>query len=116
MSDTTPLDDAQLADSVLPAGADPFVLFEEWFAAAQVGEINDLPYYRLIHPAQLETSGTMMLFAEVSEGSTVELFSGSDSSILHRAGRVAAAAANRLDECLHLLVVCNLAIDFVVLR
>jgi pyridoxamine 5'-phosphate oxidase len=41
MSTATPLDDAQLADSVLPAGADPFVLFEEWFAAAQVGEIND---------------------------------------------------------------------------
>jgi pyridoxamine 5'-phosphate oxidase len=38
---TTPLDDAQLADSVLPAGVDPFNLFEEWFAAAQVGEIND---------------------------------------------------------------------------
>jgi pyridoxamine 5'-phosphate oxidase len=37
----TPLDDAQLADSVLPAGADPFVLFEEWFAAALVGELND---------------------------------------------------------------------------
>ncbi len=41
MSDATPLDDAQLADSVLPAGGDPFDLFEEWFAAAQVGEIND---------------------------------------------------------------------------
>lgn len=41
MSDPVPLDDAQLADSVLPAGADPFVLFEEWFAAAQVGELND---------------------------------------------------------------------------
>ncbi|HEY6965188.1 MAG TPA: pyridoxamine 5'-phosphate oxidase [Erythrobacter sp.] len=41
MSDAVPLDDAQLADTVLPAGIDPFVLFEEWFAAAQVGEIND---------------------------------------------------------------------------
>jgi pyridoxamine 5'-phosphate oxidase len=41
MSDTAPLDDAQLADSVLPAGADPFDLFEEWFAAAHVSEIND---------------------------------------------------------------------------
>ena len=41
MSAATPLDDAQLADSVLPAGADPFVLFEDWFAAAQVGELND---------------------------------------------------------------------------
>ena len=38
---SAPLDDAQLADSVLPAGADPFALFEEWFAAAQVGELND---------------------------------------------------------------------------
>jgi pyridoxamine 5'-phosphate oxidase len=41
MSDTPPLDDAQLADSVLPVGVDPFELFEEWFAAAQVGELND---------------------------------------------------------------------------
>ncbi|KPF64057.1 pyridoxamine 5'-phosphate oxidase [Porphyrobacter sp. AAP60] len=41
MNEAAPLDDAQLADSVLPAGADPFDLFEEWFAAAQVGEIND---------------------------------------------------------------------------
>lgn len=35
------LDDAQLADSVLPAGADPFVLFGEWFAAAHTAELND---------------------------------------------------------------------------
>jgi pyridoxamine 5'-phosphate oxidase len=41
MSDTTPLDDAQLTESVLPAGADPFGLFEDWFAAAQMGEMND---------------------------------------------------------------------------
>lgn len=41
MSDATPLDDAQLADSVLPAGGDPFVLFDEWFAAAQGAELND---------------------------------------------------------------------------
>jgi pyridoxamine 5'-phosphate oxidase len=41
MSDATPLDDAQLADSVIPPGADPFVLFDEWFAAAQASEPND---------------------------------------------------------------------------
>lgn len=35
------LDDAQLADSVIAQGGDPFELFEEWFAAAQVGELND---------------------------------------------------------------------------
>ncbi len=36
-----PLDDAQLADSVIPAGADPFALFDEWFALAQSHEPND---------------------------------------------------------------------------
>ncbi|WP_086617720.1 pyridoxamine 5'-phosphate oxidase [Erythrobacter tepidarius] len=40
-SPVTPLDDAQLADSVIPAGADPFALFDEWFAAAQGAEPND---------------------------------------------------------------------------
>jgi len=41
MPGDTPLDDAQLADSVIPAGADPFALFDEWFAAAQASELND---------------------------------------------------------------------------
>lgn len=35
------LDDAQLADSVIPQEADPFALFDEWFAAAQASEPND---------------------------------------------------------------------------
>jgi len=35
------LDDAQLADSVIPQGAEPFALFEEWFAAAHASEPND---------------------------------------------------------------------------
>ncbi|MBI1404421.1 MAG: pyridoxamine 5'-phosphate oxidase [Porphyrobacter sp.] len=41
MPGETPLDDAQLADSVIPAGADPFALFDEWFAAAKASEPND---------------------------------------------------------------------------
>ena len=35
------LDESQLADSQIPAGADPFVLFDDWFAAAQESEPND---------------------------------------------------------------------------
>lgn len=35
------LDAAQLADSEIPAGVDPFALFGEWFAEAQAHEIND---------------------------------------------------------------------------
>ncbi|MBA3862552.1 MAG: pyridoxamine 5'-phosphate oxidase [Erythrobacter sp.] len=41
MSSAPSLDDAQLAASVLPAGADPFALFDEWFAAAHASEPND---------------------------------------------------------------------------
>lgn len=35
------LDDAQLADSVIPSSADPYALFEEWFALAKGSEPND---------------------------------------------------------------------------
>ncbi|MFW5633933.1 MAG: pyridoxamine 5'-phosphate oxidase [Erythrobacter sp.] len=38
---STGLDSAQLADSEIPAGADPFVLFAQWLAEAQQSEIND---------------------------------------------------------------------------
>ena len=41
MNDVPALNDAQLADSVIPARADPFALFDEWFAAAQGTEPND---------------------------------------------------------------------------
>jgi pyridoxamine 5'-phosphate oxidase len=41
MPDPAPLDDAQLADSMIPAGSDPFALFDEWFAAAAAAEPND---------------------------------------------------------------------------
>ena len=41
MSDSTALDDAQLADSQIPSDADPFMLFDNWFAQAREHEIND---------------------------------------------------------------------------
>ncbi|MGY6550801.1 MAG: pyridoxamine 5'-phosphate oxidase [Erythrobacter sp.] len=41
MSDSDALAASQLADSQIPAGADPFALFDEWFAAAQAAEPND---------------------------------------------------------------------------
>ncbi len=36
-----PLDGAQLAESAIPAGADPYALFDEWFARAKESEPND---------------------------------------------------------------------------
>lgn len=41
MNQPADLHPAQLADSAIPAGADPFALFEEWFALAQESEPND---------------------------------------------------------------------------
>jgi len=41
MTDLPGLDDAQLADSEIPADADPFELFDKWFALARESEPND---------------------------------------------------------------------------
>ena len=35
------LNSSQLADSAIPSGADPFALFDDWFAAARESEPND---------------------------------------------------------------------------
>ena len=41
MSHPDTLNQDQLADSAIPSGADPFALFDEWFALARESEIND---------------------------------------------------------------------------
>jgi len=41
VNNSNTLNEAQLADSVIPSGPDPYVLFDEWFAEAQANEIND---------------------------------------------------------------------------
>ena len=41
MNDLNALNDSQLAGSTIPAGADPFSLFDDWFAEAQKSEPND---------------------------------------------------------------------------
>lgn len=41
MNQPDALEASQLADSQIPAGSDPFALFDEWFAAAKASEPND---------------------------------------------------------------------------
>ena len=41
MTNPDTLNAAQLADSQIPSGAEPFALFDAWFAEAQASEIND---------------------------------------------------------------------------
>ena len=60
----------------------------------QVGSVDMMPYFRLIHPAMAGDDGRLDLFAEVAQGETLRLFAGSRGSIISRAGRVAAAATD----------------------
>lgn len=77
----------------LPAGAGEILSATTLFPlGVQVGFINMMPYYRLIHPAEALEDGSMVLFAEAAEGVKLHLFSGSQSSIVNRAGRVVSAA------------------------
>lgn len=41
MINSNTLNEAQLADSVIPSGSDPYALFDAWFAEAQSSEPND---------------------------------------------------------------------------
>ena len=41
MSESNTLDAAQLADSAIPTGSDPYALFDAWFAEAKASEPND---------------------------------------------------------------------------
>jgi pyridoxamine 5'-phosphate oxidase len=41
MSQSEPLNPAQLGDTLIPSGADPFALFDQWFAEARESEPND---------------------------------------------------------------------------
>jgi pyridoxamine 5'-phosphate oxidase len=41
MTDAAKLNEAQLADSVIPSGTDPYALFDAWFSEAKTAEPND---------------------------------------------------------------------------
>ncbi len=58
----------------------------------QMGEVNGVPYHRLIHPETTRPDGAMTLFAEVAPGTRLRLMQGSVDSLLTRAARVATAA------------------------
>ena len=57
MSDATGLDDAQLADSQIPSDADPFALFDLWFAKARENEINTAREAQPVRPSAKEKEG-----------------------------------------------------------
>ncbi|MEO1459363.1 MAG: FIST N-terminal domain-containing protein [Pseudomonadota bacterium] len=61
----------------------------------RLGDVGDVPFYLLAHPASLHADGGVELFAGVGEGERLELMTGSPESLATRAGRVARLAAQR---------------------
>jgi hypothetical protein len=59
----------------------------------QVGTLGDvLPLFRLAHPDSVTEEGGLTLFADIEEGEDLVLMSGTRSSLVTRAGRVAQSA------------------------
>ncbi|RME74900.1 MAG: hypothetical protein D6784_08995 [Chloroflexi bacterium] len=57
-----------------------------------VGAIGGLPYHKLAHPERVTPEGALTLFADVSTGDELVLMTGTRSSLVSRAGRVAQSA------------------------
>jgi len=58
----------------------------------QVGQVGQMPYHRLSHPDSVTPEGALTLFSDIEEGEELILMSGTRSSLISRAGRVASAA------------------------
>lgn len=76
-----------------------------------VGYIGTIPYYKLSHPNQANTDGTMNLFTDIAVGDELVLMSGTANSLVTRAGRVALSAmeaysATPDDVCGALIMYC----------
>jgi len=57
-----------------------------------VGQVESIPYYRLIHPIMIHPDGSITLFATVYPGDELTLMTGTRESLVSRAGRVVQAA------------------------
>lgn len=60
-----------------------------------VGDVANVPFYLLAHPATATPEGAIELFADVELGETLTLMTGSADSLVSRAGRVASLSAKR---------------------
>ncbi|MBM95287.1 MAG: hypothetical protein CMI09_05505 [Oceanospirillaceae bacterium] len=58
----------------------------------EVDQIDNQVYYNLSHPETVTDDGALTLFSSVEEGEQLVLLEGSVSSLIKRAGRVAASA------------------------
>jgi hypothetical protein len=59
-------------------------------------EIDDVTFHMLAHPAVAHADGRLDFFADLTEGQTVWLMSGSEDSLVERAGRIAASSRDNV--------------------
>lgn len=107
--------------SIPEGGTSVSILSETTFAP--LGKVNgslaDVPFFLLLHPASLESDGSLEIFANVHEGDTVHLMLGNTLALVERAGRVAAQAKADIEfeglQCAGALIVfcggCLLAME-----
>lgn len=57
------------------------------------GTVGEVPFHLLAHPATAHPDGSIELFADVNQGEVLHLMTGSPDSLVRRAGRLSALAA-----------------------
>ncbi|MEM9138862.1 MAG: FIST C-terminal domain-containing protein, partial [Pseudomonadota bacterium] len=74
------------------------ILSQSTFAplGRQIGDVASVPFYLLVHPATAYPDGSIDVFADVTEGEELHLMTGSQDSLISRAGRVAQQARGGL--------------------
>lgn len=84
-----------LLDAVPASGGSILALSTLTPLGRMLGKVGAVPLYTLSHPDALLPDGSLSLFAEVAEGEELVLMTGSKTSLISRAGRVAKAAVDR---------------------
>lgn len=68
-----------------------------WPLGRKGGDVADVPFYLLAHPATAHPDDSIEFFADVRQGEELHLMSGGVESLTSRAGRVAAQAAEQTE-------------------
>ncbi len=63
-----------------------------WPLGREFGQLGNIPFYLLAHPAVAYADGSMDVFATLEEGEHLTLMHGTKQGLVERAGRVAALA------------------------
>ncbi|MEM6480703.1 MAG: FIST N-terminal domain-containing protein [Pseudomonadota bacterium] len=63
-----------------------------WPLGREISQVGEVPFFLLAHPAVGDGTGAIDLFANVAEGERLTLMTGTQHSLIERAGRVAALA------------------------